>query len=72
MFAVSVLPRSVRGGLDVEAEVMFLSGKPLDSLWDRRSGTRGLEGPGGLRSPGSLKNTISINISTNKYPCVYF
>lgn len=51
------------------AEAVFLSGLLLASLWDRRSGTRGLDGPDGLRSPGSLQNTSSINIFVN---CVHF
>lgn len=51
------------------AEAVFLSGLLLGSLWDRRSGTRGLDGPDGLRSPGSLQNTSSINIFVN---CVHF
>lgn len=37
------------------ADALFLSGLLLGSLWDRRSGTRGLDSPDGLRSPGSLE-----------------
>lgn len=65
-------PLPVGGGLDVTAEAVFLSGLLLASLWDRRSGTRGLDGLGGLRSPGSLQNTSSINIFASKYHCIYF
>lgn len=57
-----ILPLLESGGLDAAAEAVFLSGLLLVSLWDRRSGTRGLDGPDSLRSPGSLQNTSSINI----------
>lgn len=50
-------PWSVSGGLEVAAEAVFLSGLLLASLWDRRSGTRGLHGPDGLTSPGSLNKS---------------
>ncbi len=54
------------------AEAAVLSGLLLPSLWDRRSGTRGLDGTGGLRSPGSLQNTNSMNFFACKYHCAYF
>lgn len=46
-------PLSYSGSLDEKP--VFLSGLLRTSPWDRRSGTRGLGGPGGFRSPGSLK-----------------
>lgn len=54
-------PRSGSGGLDEAAETMCLSGLLLTSLWDRRSGTRGLGGPDGLRSSGSLQEKHRLN-----------
>lgn len=40
---------------------MCLSGLFLTSLWDRRSGTRGLGGPGGLKSSDSLQKMIDFD-----------
>lgn len=51
---VNAEPRPVGGGLDVKAEALFLSGLLRGSLWDKRSGTRGLDGVAALKSPGSL------------------
>lgn len=65
-------PRSVGEGLDVAAEAVLLSELLLSSLWDRRSGTRGLDSSCGLGFPGSLQNTSSIKIFDCKYHVVYF
>lgn len=50
-------PRPLSGGLAIIGEAVFISGTLLATLWDSRSGTRGVGDPGDLRSAVSLSNS---------------
>lgn len=50
-------PRPLGAGLEAKAEALVLSGLLWGSLWDKRSGTSGLDGVAALKSPGSLEGS---------------